>query len=183
MAKLWPSLEWRVFQEAVDISHFGGVLVLQTSSEILPPGCTIVSWLLLPCLRIPSLSWLLFLSLSNSMDCSTPDFPVLHYLLECTQSHVHRVYDAIQPSHPLLPPSLLALNLSFPVSRSSAMSQHFASGGQSNGSLGSASASVLPLNIQGWSPLGLTGWVSLLSKGLSRVFSSTTVWKDWFFGI
>ena len=46
------------------------------------------------------------------MDCSTPDFPVLHYLQEFVQIHAHRVSDAIQPSHPLLPPSPLALNLS-----------------------------------------------------------------------
>ena len=58
------------------------------------------------------------------------------------------------------------------------MSQLFESGGQSIG----ASASVLPMNTQGWFPLGLTGLISLLSKALSRVFSSTTVWKHQFFG-
>ena len=61
------------------------------------------------------------------------------------------------------------------------MSQFFASGGQSIGA--SASASVLPMNIQGWFPLGWSGWISLQSKGLSRVFSSTTVWKHRFFGV
>ena len=61
---------------------------------------------------------------------------------------------------------------SFPASRSFQMSQFFTSGGQSIGV--SASASVLPMNIQDWSPLEWTGWISLLSKGLSRVFSSTT---------
>ena len=60
------------------------------------------------------------------------------------------------------------------------MSQFFASGGQSIGV--SASTSVLPMNIQDWFPLGLTGWISLQSKGLSRVFSSTTVQKHQFFG-
>ena len=60
------------------------------------------------------------------------------------------------------------------------MSQLFASGGQSTGA--SASASVLPVSIHGWSPLGLTGLISLLSKGLSGIFSSTTVWKHHFFG-
>ena len=59
---------------------------------------------------------------------------------------------------------------SFPESRSFLMSWFFTSGGQST----RASASILPMNIQGWFPLGLTGWVSLQSKGLSRVFSSTT---------
>ena len=62
---------------------------------------------------------------------------------------------------------------SFPASGSFPMSQFFASGGQRIGT--SASASVLPVNIQDWSPLGWTGWISLLSKGLSRVFSNTTI--------
>ena len=113
-------------------------------------------------------------TLRDPMDCSTPCFSVLHHLPEFVQTHVHWVGDAIQPSHPLLTPSSPALNLSqhqefFP------MSWLFASGGQSIGA--SASASVLPKNIQGWFPLGLTGLLSLLSKGLSRVFSSTTNWK------
>ena len=60
------------------------------------------------------------------------------------------------------------------------MSQFFKSGGQSIGA--SALASVFPMNIQDLFPLGLTGWISLLSKGLSRVFSSTSVQKDQFFG-
>ena len=64
---------------------------------------------------------------------------------------------------------------SFPASGSFQMSQLFASGGQSVWV--SASASFLPMNIQDWFPLGLTGWISLKSKGLSRVFSSTTVQK------
>ena len=68
----------------------------------------------------------------------------------------------------------------FPASRSFPMSQLIPSGGQSTGA--SASASVCPVNIQGWFPLRLTGLISLLSKGLSRVFSSTTIWKHHFFG-
>ena len=67
---------------------------------------------------------------------------------------------------------------SFPASVSFPMSQLFVSGGQSIG----ASASVLPMNIQGWFPLGLTGLISLESKGLSRIFFSITVWKHKFFG-
>ena len=70
---------------------------------------------------------------------------------------------------------------SFPASGSLPMSQFFASGGQSIGV--SASASVLPVNIQDWFPLGWTGWISLQSKGLSRVFSNTTVQKHQFFGL
>ena len=68
---------------------------------------------------------------------------------------------------------------SFPASKPFQMSQFFASGGQNIGV--SASASVLPMTIQDWSPLGLTGWISLQSKGLSRVFSNTTVQKHQFF--
>ena len=69
---------------------------------------------------------------------------------------------------------------SFPASESFPMSQFFASYGQSTGI--SASVSVLPRNIQDWFPLGWTGWISLQSKGLSRVFSNTTVQKHQFFG-
>ena len=69
---------------------------------------------------------------------------------------------------------------SFPASGSFQMSQFFASGGQSIGA--SASASVLPMNIQGWFPLGLPDLISLQSKGLSRVFSNTIVQKHQFFG-
>ena len=68
---------------------------------------------------------------------------------------------------------------SFPASGSFPMSQFFASGGQSTGV--SASTSILPMNTQDWSPLGWTGWISLHSKGLSRVFSNTTVQKHQFF--
>ena len=114
----------------------------------------------------------LCLTLCDPMDCSTPGFPVNHQLLEPTQTHVHRVGDAIQLSHPLSSPSP-TFNLA------QHQSLFFASGGQSIGV--SASASVLPMNIQDWFPLGLTDWISLQSKGLSRVFSSTTVQKHQFF--
>ena len=70
---------------------------------------------------------------------------------------------------------------SFPALGSFPVRQLFTSGGQCVGASASASASVLPKNIQDWFPLGLTGWISLLSKGLWRVFSSTTVWKHQFF--
>ena len=69
---------------------------------------------------------------------------------------------------------------SFPASGSFPVSQFITSGGQSIGV--SASAPVLPVNIQDWFPLGWTGWISLLSKGLSRVFSNTTVQKHHFLG-
>ena len=113
------------------------------------------------------------LILCDPMDCSTP----IHHQLQFIQTHFHRVNDAIQPSHPLLSPTPPASNLS--PSGSFQMSQFFTSGGQSIGV--SASKSVLPMNIQDWFPLVLTGWISLQSKGLSRVFSNTTVQKHQFF--
>ena len=75
-------------------------------------------------------------------------------------------------NHLVLCPPLLLLPSIFPSIRSFPVSQFFASGGQSIGP--SASASALPMNIQNWFPLGWTGWISLQSKGLSRVFSNTT---------
>ena len=80
--------------------------------------------------------------------------------------------------HPAISSSVIPFSFwpqSFPASGSFQMSQLFASGGQSTGV--SASTSVLPMNTQDWSPLGWTGWISLQSKGLSRVFSNTTVQK------
>ena len=103
------------------------------------------------------------------MDCSMPGLPVHHHLLEFTQTHVHWVSDAIQPNLILCRPLLLLPSI-FPSIRVFSMSQFFSSGGQSIGV--SASASVLPINTQDWSPLGWTGWLSLQSKGLSRVFSN-----------
>ena len=84
--------------------------------------------------------------------------------------------------HPNTSPSVTPFSScpqSFPIARSFPMSWLFTSGGQSTGA--SASASVLPMNIQGWFPLGLTSLISLLSKGVSRVFSSITIWKHQFF--
>ena len=112
------------------------------------------------------------------MNWSTPGLPVHHQLLEFTETHVHQVGDAIQPSNPLLSPSPSALNPS--QNQSLPMSQLFAWGGQSTGV--SALASVLPKSTQDWSPLESTGWNSLQSKGFSRVFSDTTVQKHQFFG-
>ena len=107
----------------------------------------------------------LYLTLCDPVDCSMPAFPVLHYLPGFAQIHGHWVSDA------LLLPSVFPSNSYFP------MSWLFASGGQSIRA--SSSATVLPMNIQGWFPLGLAGLI-LQSKGLSRVFSSTTLPKHQF---
>ena len=117
-------------------------------------------------------------TLCNPINHSMPGLPVHHQLPEFTQTHVHRVGDAIQPSHPLLSPSPLAPNRS--QHQSFPMSQLFTWGAQSTGV--SALASFLPKKSQGWSPSEWTGWISLQSKGLSRVFSSTAVQKHQFFG-
>ena len=102
-------------------------------------------------------------TLCDPMDCSTLGFPVLHHLPELAQTHVHWVSDAIQPSHPLSSPSP-ALILSHLL-----MKRRFASSDQSTGA--SVWALVLPMNIQDWFLLGLTGLINFQSKGLSIVFS------------
>ena len=116
-------------------------------------------------------------TLCDPMNCSTPGLPVCHQFLEFTQTHIHRVGDAIQPSHPLSSASSSGPNPS--QHQSFPMSQLFAWGGQSTGVW--ALASFLPKNTQDWSPLEWTGWISLQPKGLSRVFSNTTVQKHQFF--
>ena len=115
------------------------------------------------------------LTLSDPMDCSMPGFPVHHQL-----------YSNSCPScrwcHPTISFSVVhfcSYPQYFPASGSFPMCQFFESGGQSIGV--SPSASVLPTNIQEWFLLGWTGWISLQSKGLSRVFSSITVQKHQFF--
>ena len=109
-----------------------------------------------------------------------------HARLPCL-SPTPRVYSNLCLSswwcHPTISPSVIPFSShlhSFPASRSFPMSQFFTSGGQNIGV--SASASVLPMNIQDWFPLGWTGWISLQSKRLWRVFSNTTGQKHQFFG-
>ena len=124
-----------------------------------------------------SVTWLC-LTLCDPMDCSMPDLPIHHQLPEFTQTHVHWVGDAIQPSHLLSSPSPPTFNLSQHQGLFKWVSS--SCGGQSIGV--SASASVLSMNIQDWFPLGWTDWISLLYKGFSRVFSNTTVQKHQCFG-
>ena len=119
-------------------------------------------------------SWL---ALCDPMNYSTPGFSVHHYFLEFDQTHVHWLSDTIQPSHSLSPPSSLALSI-FPSTRvfSNESALHIRWPKYWSVSF------ILPVNIQGWFPLGLTSLISLQSKGLTRVFSSTTAWKHKFFG-
>ena len=92
-------------------------------------------------------------TLCDCMDCSTPGFPVHHQLPKLTQTHVHKVGDAIEPSHPLSSPSPPAFNLS----QNQGLFQWVSSSHQVANTEVSASASVLPKNIQDWFPLGWTG--------------------------
>ena len=118
------------------------------------------------------------LSLCDPMNCSTPGLPVYHHLLEFTHTHVLQVGGRPAISSSVVPFSSCLQSL--PASESFPMSQLFTWGGQSTGV--SALASFLPKKSQDWSPLGWTGWIFLQSKGLSRVFSNTTVQKHQFFG-
>ena len=116
----------------------------------------------------------LCLTLCDPTDCSTPGFPVFHFLPELAQTYVHWVSDAL---HPTISSSVVPFSSclqSFSASGSFPMSQFFALGGQSI----AASALVLLMNIQGSFPSKLTGFISLQSKGLSRVFSNNTVQKS-----
>ena len=120
------------------------------------------------------------LTLCNPMDCSTSGLPVHHQLLEFTQTQVCWVGDAIQPSHPLSSPSPLNFNLLQHWNLFKWVSSLYAEFCLSVlcrwPKFGvSASATVLPKDTQDWFPLRWTGWISLQSKGLARVFSNTTV--------
>ena len=139
--------------------------------ELLPWGIG-CSWLCLCSVQFSRT----VVSLCDPMNCSTPDLPVHHQHPEFTQTHVHWVGDAIQPSHPVVPFSSCPWSL--PASGSFQMSQLFAWGGQS---IGVSASAVLPMNTQDLSPVGWTGWISLQSKGLSRVFSSIIVQRHQFF--
>ena len=157
---------------SISCSTYGNVYVSMLLSQFVPlsPSLTVSTSLF-------SMSESLFSSVTQSCptlcdptDCSMPGLPVHHQLTEFTQTQVHWVSDAIQTSHPLLSPSPPAFNLSqhqglFKWIRSSNQVAKYWSFSFS------IRASVLPMNIQNWFPLEWTGWISLQSKGLSRVFS------------
>ena len=111
------------------------------------------------------------------MDCSTPGLPVLHHLLGLVQTHVHWVSDAIQPSHPLSSPSPLPFNLS----KHQDLSNELAVCIRWSKYLSFSFRISPPNEHSGLFPLEWTGWICLQSKGLSRVFSNTTVQKHQFF--
>ena len=118
------------------------------------------------------------LTLCDPIDCSTPGLPVIYHLPEPAQAHVQSQW--CHPNHLVLCHPLLLMPSTFPsirvFSNESALCIRWPK-------YWSFTFSILLMNIQGWFPLGWTGWISLLSKGLSRVFSNTTVQKHQFFGI
>ena len=124
-----------------------------------------------------------YVRLCDPMNCSTPGFSVLHHLPEFVQTHVRWVSDAIQPSHPLLPPSPFALYLSQHQGFSNELALHIRWPKYWSFSL----ASVLPMNTQGWLPLGLTGLISLLSKNSQKSLlqhhrlKASNLWQSAFF--
>ena len=105
------------------------------------------------------------LTLCHPIDCCMPGFPVHHQLPELAQTHVHRVAEAIHPSHPLSSLSPPAFNLSQPQGLFQLVS--------SSHQVAKVLEFQLPMTIQDWFPLGLTGLISLQANGLSRVFSNT----------
>ena len=117
-------------------------------------------------------------TLCNPIDCSTLGFPVHHQLLGVYPNSCPSSWWCYPTISSFVVPFSSCLQ-SFPASESLPMSHFFTSGSQSIGV--SVSASVLPMNIQDWFPLGWTALISLQSKGLSRVFSNTTVQKYQFF--
>ena len=114
-------------------------------------------------------------TLCNLVDCRRPGFSVLHYCLQFTETHVHWIGDAIQDAISSSVAPFSSCLQSFLASGSFPLSWLFASGGQSIGV--SASASVLPVNIQGWVPLGLSGWISLSPRD-SQESSPTPQFKS-----
>ena len=165
----------------VEIRPFGEGVRIRYRSELILTFYSIVCLFYLTC-QVSFSIWIQFSSVAHhvrlfaTLWTATRQASLSHHQLpKLTQTHVHWVSDTNQPSHPLSSPSLPTFNLS----------QHqglfwWVSSGQSIGVL--ASASVLPMNIQDWFPLGWTDWISSQSKGLSRVFSNTTVQKHQFFG-
>ena len=159
--ELW----WRYILFSCLLTHPFCSSWIKESFQLLSPQ---FSWVAQPC-------W----TVCDSMDCSMPGFPVHHQLTPKTCSNSCPLS---RWCHPTISSSFVPFShlQSFPASGSFLMSQFFASGGQSIRV--SASASILSMNIQDWFPLGWTGWKSLQSKGLSRVFYNTTVQKHQFFG-
>ena len=168
---------WKWKEKVKSLSH---VRLLETPMDCSPPGSSIHGIFQARVQEWDATAFSQFghsrVQFCDTMDCSTPDLPVLHYLLEFAQIHVHRVGDAIPASHcPLAPSHPASIFPSTKVfSNESTLCIRWPNIGVS------ASISVLWMNIQSWFPLGLTGLIILMPKGLSRALSSTTVQKHQF---
>ena len=160
---------------------------LQEGHDFLEIACKVVSMCMYACVhthlqvlqqsdQIRSVAQLCP-TLCDPVNRRTPGLPVHHQLLEFTQTHIHQVSDAIKPFHPLSSPSPPAPS----PSQHQGLFQWINSSHEVACTGVSALASFLPKKSQGWSPSEWTGWISLQSKGLSRVFSNTTVQKHQFF--
>ena len=157
--------------------------------NILKTSCQIETLLKLKCMSLFSINYIKkqAVQFSHSVVSDSLWPHGLQHTRPPCPSQTPRAYSNSCPlswwCHPTISSSVVPFSShlqSFPASESFPRSQFFVSGGQSIGV--SASASILPMNIQDWFPLGWTGWISLQSKGLSRVFSNTTVQKHQFFG-
>ena len=181
------ALVWSAcFMKSWDLQHFEKQCCKADGERMVEGAEHGVSWLGKGGFRVWSAEWAVpwltsFSSVAQSyptlwdpMNRSMPGLPVHHQLPESTQTHVHCVGNAIQPSHLLLSPSPSALNLS----QHQGLFKWVSSSHQMAKVLDfQASTTGPPMNTQDWSPLGYTGWISLQSKGLSRVFSNATVQK------
>ena len=148
-----------------------------------PNRCTLCTWMEMR-VSMCSVTYLQFSSVAQSCPtlCDPMDYSTTGLLSITNSQGLLNSCPLSWWCHPTISSSVISFSScpqSFPASGSFPMSQFFASGGQSIGV--SSSASILSVNIQDWFPLGWTGWISLLSKGLSRVFSPTTVQKHQFF--
>ena len=187
---------WKIIQIQITISSCEIIFFMEI-------GCCIFQiihfWEKYECDYVTNILWLKFIvemiktffsqkfswvqSLSHVQLFATPWTEALQASLSITNSQcllkLMSIESVMPSNHLIFCSTLLLLSSIFSSIGSFQMSQFFTSGGQSIGV--SASASVLPMNIQDWFPLGWTGWISLQSKGLSRVFSNTTVQKHQFF--
>ena len=187
LSSVWPfATPWTAgFQACLPITNSRNLLKLMSVGSVIPSNYLILCHsLLLPPSIFPRISWVQ--SSHSVVSNSLPSHELQHPRPPCP-SPTPRVQPNSCPlswwCHPTISSSVVPFSScpqSFAASGSFSMSQLFVSGGQSIGV--SASQSFLPMNTQDWSPLGWTGWISLQSKGLSRVFSNTTVQKHQFFG-
>ena len=184
---MYPELAWNYLTDSFNSSRSLSFLFHHMNIRVYPFWWTTLSALLLPYRNLATVLSKHTVQFSHSIVSDSLWPHGLQHARPPCPSPTQGVYSNSCPfsrwCHPTISSSVVPFSScpqSFPASGSFQMSQLFTSGGPSIGV--SASTSVLPMNIQDSSPLGWTGWISLQSKGLSRVFSNTTVQKHRFFG-